>query len=119
FYQGDDVIFADQFPEFCRKRNISPEIDLLFIDTSHYYEHTVQEIRAWFPLLAGRAKVVFHDTNSRIVGPRNDGCFELAWDNQRGVIRAIEEYVGVSLDETRTYVGCANGWLIRHLPNCC
>src|SRR5581483_4044210 len=87
FYRGDDVQFAASFPEFCRTRGLEPSVDLLFVDTSHYYEHTVQEIAAWFPFLSARGKAIFHDTNLRTIGPRKDGCFDLSWDNQRGVIR--------------------------------
>jgi cephalosporin hydroxylase len=118
FYHGDDVQFASEFNEFCTGRNIVPSIDLLFVDTSHFYEHTVQEIHAWFPLLAPRAKVLFHDTNSRLIGRRKSGGFALAWDNRRGVIRAIEEYLGIRIDERREGVHYARNWLIRHTPFC-
>jgi cephalosporin hydroxylase len=118
FFHGDDVQFAHYFQSFCRERNIPPVVDLLFIDTSHYYEHTVLEIAAWFPLLSSRAKVIFHDTNMKLVGPRKDGCVELSWDNKRGVVRAIEEHLGISIDETKEFKDSAGGWLIRHWPNC-
>jgi cephalosporin hydroxylase len=118
FFQGDDIQFASEFQEFCRERNLTPSIDLLFIDTSHYYDHTRQEIEAWFPLLSPCAKVMFHDTNMKLVGPRKDGCFELSWDNDRGVIRAIEEYLGIRIDETQQVVEYSRGWLIRHTPSC-
>ncbi len=118
FFRGDDIQFARNFQDFCRQRGIIPSIDLLFVDTSHYYEHTVQEIHAWFPLLAPRAKVLFHDTNSRLIGRRKTGGFALGWDNQRGVIRAIEEYLEIQIDERREGVLYARGWLIRHTPFC-
>jgi cephalosporin hydroxylase len=118
FHQGDDVAFAALFPKFCGVRDIAPSIDLLFMDTSHYYDHTVEEIAAWFPLLSPSAKVIFHDTNLRAIGPRKDGCFALGWDNQRGVIRAIEEFLGIKIDEQKEVVKQGNGWLVRHWPNC-
>jgi len=118
FFQGDDIYFAGIFHDFCAQRNLTPSIDLLFIDTSHYYDHTVQEIAAWFPLLAERAKVIFHDTNMRLIGRRADGCFALSWDNQRGVVRAIEEFLGAHIDERKQCVLHAKGWLVRHWPNC-
>jgi cephalosporin hydroxylase len=118
FFQGDDVRFAGLFREFCAARGIAPAVDLLFIDTSHYYDHTVQEIAAWFPHLSEKAKVMFHDTNLRLMGPRNDGCIALAWDNHRGVIRAVEEFLGIHLDERKQCIERAAGWLVRHWPNC-
>ncbi len=118
FFRGDDVAFAALFHDFCRLRNIAPSIDLLFIDTSHYYEHTVREIESWFPLLSPRAKVMFHDTNMSIAGCRRDGCIQLSWNNHRGVTRAIEEHLHTSIDEANEVVQYAGGWLIRHVPYC-
>ena len=118
FFQGDDILFSRLFPQFCAQRGITPSIDLLFIDTSHYYDHTVQEIAAWFPLLSGRAKVMFHDTNLRLLSPRKDGCFAIGWDNERGVIRAIEEFLGTHINERKKSEQYTNGWLVRHWPNC-
>lgn len=47
---GDDLMVADRLPG---------EIDVLFIDTSHYFEHTLAELRLYGP----RSKVVLlHDT---------------------------------------------------------
>jgi cephalosporin hydroxylase len=118
FFRGDDVHFSRVFPAFCHQRAINPLIDLLFIDTSHYYDHSVQEISSWFPLLSSRAKVMFHDTNLKPIGPRKDGCFALGWDNQRGVIRAVEEHLGISIDEGKPCTRMAAGWLLRHWSNC-
>ena len=119
FFQGDDVQFAAIFPEFCQQRNLPPSVDLLFIDTSHYYDHTVQEVSAWFPHLSSRAKVLLHDTNMRLTGPRRDGCFQSSWDNHRGVIRAVEEYLGImKIDESKDSVECAGEWILRHKANC-
>lgn len=118
FFQGDDIRFAGAFPDFCKTHDVSPVVDLLFIDTSHYYDHTAQEICSWFPYLSDRAKVIFHDTNLRPIGPRNDGCFALGWDNRRGVVRAIEGFLGITLDERLRITDHAAGWLVRHWPNC-
>ncbi len=118
FYRGDDVDFALHFDEFCKSRNIAPRVDLLFIDTSHYYEHTLRELQAWVPLLSPNAKIMLHDTNLRLIGPRKDGCFAVSYSNKRGVIRAVEEYFAVQIDETRESTAYAGGWLIRHRPDC-
>lgn len=45
FIKQDDISFAAEFPAWCGQRGISPVIDVLFIDTSHLYDHTVAEIR--------------------------------------------------------------------------
>jgi cephalosporin hydroxylase len=118
FIRKDDITFATEFPSWCRQRNIEPLIDILFIDTSHLYDHTTAEISAWFPYLAKRAKVFFHDTNMSAVFVRKDGSTGKGWDNQRGVIRAIEEYLEVKFDEKKDFVLMHNGWFIRHFAIC-
>jgi len=118
FVQSDDVAFAQRFKEWCTERDIQPNIDVLLIDTSHLYDHTVEEIRHWFPLLSSHAKVFLHDTNLKDVYTRADGTKGLAWDNDRGVIRALEDYLGKSFDETHNFVDFKSGWLIRHYHYC-
>lgn len=118
FIKTDDIALAAEFSDWCRKRNIIPVIDILFIDTSHLYDHTVAEIKAWFPYLAPHTKVFFHDTNMSPVFVRKDGSTGKGWDNQRGVIRAIEEHLGTKFDETRDFTTMLDGWFIKHFAIC-
>ncbi|HLJ62503.1 MAG TPA: class I SAM-dependent methyltransferase [Stellaceae bacterium] len=118
FVKQDDIAFAGEFPEWCAARNIAPGIDVLFIDTSHLYEHTVQEIRAWFPLLSSCCKVIFHDTNLRKYFRRLDGTIGGGWDNERGVIRAIEERLDTKFNERIDFVTTVDEWTIRHWAHC-
>jgi cephalosporin hydroxylase len=118
FVKSDDVAFAQEFPGWCKKRNLQPQVDLLFIDTSHLYEHTVQEIKAWLPLVSERGKVVFHDTNLAYFYFHTNGSMDIGWDNQRGVIRAIEEYFGCHWNEKVAFTDIQKGWMIRHQPYC-
>lgn len=114
FVRSDDISFAQKFPDWCRQQGLTPEIDLLFIDTSHEYDHTQAEIRAWFPFLSPRAKVMFHDTNLRKLFFRRDGSLNNGWDNRRGVIRAIEGLLGRKVDERRDQIFIHAGWNVRH-----
>jgi predicted O-methyltransferase YrrM len=118
FVHRDDIAFAREFPEFCRAQGFEPVINVLFIDTSHVYEHTVQEIEAYFPFLAPHAKVFFHDTNLTEVFYRQDGSMDLGWDNERGVIRALETYLKKSFNEKVPFVDFVRPWFIRHNPYC-
>ncbi len=127
FLHGDDVAFGEDFPSWCAGRGLAPEIDLLFIDTSHLYEHTVGEIRAWFPHLGPAARVVFHDTNMKDSFVRRDGSIGTGWDNERGVIRAVEEHLGQSFPEGEDFIRIipggltepgGPGWLVRHRASC-
>jgi len=118
FIQSDDIELAKQFPAWCAQMKLPAAIDILFIDTSHVYEHTVLEIRDWFPFLAPRCKVIFHDTNLREVFFRSDGSTGQGWDNKRGVIRAIEEHFQQSFVENSDFTVEIDGWLIRHFSHC-
>lgn len=97
---------------------MNSSIDILFVDTSHVYEHTVEEIKHWFPLLSDKAKVFFHDTNLRKVYYRKNGKMDYGWNNDRGVIRALENYFGRSFDERSEFCTISKGWLIKHHPYC-
>lgn len=55
-------------------------VDLLFIDTSHTYEHTLAELRAWESRMKLGAKIMLHDTDDGSTYP--------------GVRRAIVEFCG-------------------------
>ncbi|MBX4211201.1 MAG: class I SAM-dependent methyltransferase [Candidatus Yanofskybacteria bacterium] len=118
FVQQDDIAFATSFEEWARNQGIDPRIDVLFIDTSHRYEHTVQEIYSWFPFLSSKAVVLFHDTNVKPVYKRQDGSIGLAYDIRRGVIRAIEEFVGVAFQEQKDFTYLKNNWFITHHATC-
>jgi cephalosporin hydroxylase len=78
---------------------LPPEADVLFIDTSHEYEHTLAELRAYMPWLAPGGIALFHDTNlicwpgyqwDRDIPPvraaLDEYCAEtgLAWENLPG-----------------------------------
>ena len=57
FVQDDDIAYA---------KTLNPEepFDLIFVDTSHVYEHTKAEIEVYMPLLRPGGVMAFHDTES-------------------------------------------------------
>lgn len=114
--EKDDIQFAKNFKIWCSQRGITQKIDLLFIDSSHRYEHTKKEIKLWFPLLSKKTKVIFHDTNLKKRYKKKNGTIGFGWNNKRGVIRALEEYFETSWDETEEFIDLRKGWLIRHFP---
>lgn len=118
FIQKDDLEFAKEFEKWCKNQSIEPGIDILFIDTSHLFEHTLQEIESWFPLLSNRSKVFFHDTNLKYVYFRKDGSMGSGWNNERGVIRALEKYFDKSFNEKEDFIDFRKDWLIKHFSHC-
>ncbi len=101
FIQANDVAFGNEgFVSWCKGQGLVPKADVIFIDTSHLYEHTKSEIAAWVGHLSESGVMIFHDTNmGRGTYGRCDGTVDLGWDNQRGVIRAIEEFLGRRYEE--------------------
>ena len=55
FIRGDDMHPAV-------RAKLPAEVDVLFIDTSHEYEHTVRELEAYMPRVAPGGVALFHDT---------------------------------------------------------
>jgi predicted O-methyltransferase YrrM len=118
FIMMDDIQFSNIFASHDPRR-----IDVLFIDTSHLYDHTVQEIKSWFPLLSDKALVMMHDTHLDGNGYyRKNGNKGVNWNNERGVIRAIEEYFGFQCNEKEdfqmTVQKDGNTWKIKHEHVC-
>jgi len=120
FINADDLEFGKtEFTDWCLSHSLVPRIDVLFIDTSHQYEHTKAEIEIWSSYLSDTAVMLFHDTNlGKGTYARLDGSIGIAWDNQRGVIRALEELVGRQYDETAFFCDLTDQYLIMHYPNC-
>lgn len=118
FVQEDDTLFADRFVTWCTKKGIDPKIDILFIDTSHEYNHTKREIAKWFPLLSEKAKVFFHDANVKLIYRRRNFTIGKAYNDDKDVMRAIEEYLCKKYDQTKDFVDINNSWLIKHFAIC-
>ena len=113
FYTMDDIQFGNSFKNFT-----TDLIDVLFIDTSHFYEHTKSEISTYYHLLNNKALVIFHDTNLNNEYYHRNGNKGSGWNNERGVIRAIEEYFNITVDETKDFelqIDKDNDrWIIKH-----
>ncbi len=118
FVERDDVEFAGEFRQWAQGKGINPLIDVLFIDTSHTYDHTVKEIKAWFPMLSDKAKVFFHDTNARTIYWHRNRAVGLGYDIQRAVIRAIEESLNMRFNEGEDFEDIYQGWFVKHYAIC-
>ncbi len=92
FTRGDDMDPAVQ-------ERLPAVADVLFIDTSHEYEHTLAELRAYMPRVAPGGVALFHDTHvmgwpgyewDRAVSPvwaaLDEFCAEagLSWEDMPG-----------------------------------
>lgn len=59
YIQGDDMEVV---------KNWDKPINFLFIDTSHEYEHTKNELKYWVTKVVSGGSILFHDTRSRYKG---------------------------------------------------
>jgi len=114
----NDCEYASEYNNYFKNN-----IDVLFIDTSHLYEHTINEIKLWFPLLNNKALFIFHDINLyNGVYKRKNSFTGTGWDNQRDVIRSIEEYFETNFNKKEffntTLVKNNDNWRVVHDPDC-
>jgi hypothetical protein len=82
FLQADDR--SPEAVNFCPE-----QADLLFIDTSHFYEHTLAELRLYAPLVRAGGMILLHDTGPGwpdVARALNDWCSEasLEWYDHPG-----------------------------------
>jgi predicted O-methyltransferase YrrM len=119
FVKADDVEFGrSDFKEWCQRQLLEPVIDVLFVDTSHCYEHTKNEIAVWSRYLSPCGVMIFHDTNMGTgIFARHDGSVDVGWDNKRGVVRAIEEFLGRRYDENAFFCDMTDAYAVLHFPH--
>jgi cephalosporin hydroxylase len=102
FVCGDDLdpFIVDSLPN---------GVDVLFIDTSHHYEHTLAELRLYVPKVAPGGVVLMHDTELErpFDAPPDDRPFPVA--------AAIREFAGES-GVTVEWVGGCYGLGVLYVP---
>jgi predicted O-methyltransferase YrrM len=118
FVRADDLAFAGQpFEEFCAARKLPPAAEVIFVDTSHEYRHTKAEIERWMPRLAPTGVMMFHDTNMGRGWYRTlAGKAEPGGNSTRGVIQAVEEFLGRRYDERTFFADAVGGFAVSHVP---
>src|SRR5437879_10845768 len=89
--QEDDVGLGRRFRSWCEARGLEPRVDVLFVDTSHLYDHTCPEIHAWFPPLSARAVAGFHGTDARTVFRRRDGARGVGRHDHPGAATPLDQ----------------------------
>src|SRR6185437_1352771 len=70
FLQADDI--SGQAQEW-----LPAALDVLFIDTSHQYDHTLAELGLYVPRVRPGGIVLLHDTEWEQAGPTPDQCRQL------------------------------------------
>jgi len=119
FVRADDVTFlTSEFEQYCRDQGLASYADLVFIDTSHSYEHTRAELEASRSILRPGGLLLLHDTNLRRHCVKLDNSIVLARNIDRGVMRAVEKFMDREYDENLLFSDNQNGWVLFHMPYC-
>lgn len=125
FYGMDDI----KFLKFFLKNPLYPnkKVNLIYIDTSHVYQHTLVELEHFIPILAESGSFCVHDTNMSPLEDfgwyclTNKVCYK-GWDNKKGVVRAIKEFFDIDFDETKynmfSFSKFGRNWKLVHYPYC-
>ena len=99
-FVADDTLFAESLVSTWPNGDTYKGVDLLFLDTSHFYDHTLVELNLYWDHLNVGGILLLHDTNcTSEVTRRFSGSSNQGWDNERGVIRAVEEFFNCKIDE--------------------
>ena len=82
----------------------SPTCDILFIDTSHSYAHTLAELIAYAPHVQPEGIILLHDSNVEHAAVEDEGN---PWPVRRAIDSYMEENPGWSVDHTADRYGLA------------
>lgn len=117
FVLDSSIDFGRKFSAWAGGCGLPDQVDVLLLDTSHLLEESREEIAVWLPRVRTGGVIFLHDTCMRLVYRRRNGTLGYGWDNSRGVVQALEEYLGFSIDENRRLSGRTMGsWRISHDP---
>jgi O-methyltransferase len=123
FIEGESTVSAGIFRDWASENDFPASVDVLFVHTTHIFEDTIQELSLWEPLLSEKAAIILHDSNIEDQFVLKDGTSGKGWNNQRGVARAIHQFVGIHFDETQFFDSgvepVGNGWRVSHDPTSC
>ncbi len=79
FVKMSDLDFADMLKDI---------IDILFIDTSHAFKHTINELKKYLPKMNKEGIIIIHDTN--IQNPRDKRTIEALVKDKVNIGGAID-----------------------------
>ena len=117
FYQVEAMMLATRWRQTCADLQVLPNVDLLFVDLDEKYETTRGVFLLWGSFLKEGSTLMLRCTNLKKELVYADGRrTNLGWDNERGVMRAVEEDLGVYFDEAKPFSGKLNGYHVEHIP---
>jgi predicted O-methyltransferase YrrM len=105
------IMSDDLSPVLLKDAALTGPYDVLFIDTSHAYMHTIRELEAWVPMMSPGGTVLLHDTEYQPTALEVGGVPQPRWP----VMVAMKEYCAERRLSWENHTGC-NGLGIIHIP---
>ena len=100
FYEGDDLALVDELPD---------GVDVLFIDTSHFYDQTCAELELYVPKVKPGGVVLLHDTELKHPEGR-------PWDDPDFPVRKAVDLYCFEHQLTAEFVEGCNGLGVIRIP---
>ena len=118
FIKDDSIKFLHNFKSWSEININSSKPDIIFIDTSHLYEETLQEIRLSAETVSDNGAIIFHDTNhNHLTLLENNIIYnKFNYTPQLGVKLALEDYFNCKFNFEDKFIIIKKGWLIKHYP---
>lgn len=118
FIKDDSIKFLQNFNTWSQNNTNSARPDVIFIDTSHLYEETLQEIKLSTKTITDNGAIIFHDTNHNHITSLENGIVynKYNYRPQLGVKFALEDYFDCKFNFKNHFVIIKEGWLIKHYP---
>ena len=118
FIKDDSIKFLQNFNSWSQNNTNSAKPDIIFIDTSHLYEETLEEIKLSTKTISDNGAIIFHDTNHNHLTSLEYGIVynKFNYTPQLGVKLALESYFNCKFNFKNHFVIIKEGWLIKHYP---
>ena len=118
FIKNDSIKFLQNFNKWSQNNANSAKPDVIFVDTSHLYEETLQEIKLSTETISDNGAIIFHDTNHNHLTSLENGIVynKYNYRPQLGVKLALENYFKCKFNFKNQFIIIKEGWLIKHYP---
>jgi len=118
FIKDDSIEFLKNYNSWSLTNINALKPDIIFIDTSHLYKETLQEIKLSAEILGDNGSIMFHDTNHNHFTYLDNNIIynKFNYKPQLGVKLALENYFDCKFNFKTSFIIIRKGWLIKHYP---
>ncbi len=116
FIKEDSIKFLKDYNKWSKNNVGSLKPDIIFIDTSHLYKETLEEINLSSDILSANGALIFHDTNHQYINFLENNILynKFNYNRQLGVKLALETYFNCKFNFNKPFIIIKQGWLVKH-----